>query len=94
MDTFTDLIADKFHMTVFNQGINLGFLYIILPFIIKYPNIREGLTAANFPTILVTTLSAKAFVTIPLTFLISYFKLSQKISKYLIQKNYLIKTQF
>jgi|688.fasta_scaffold501839_2 hypothetical protein len=94
MDTKTDLIAEKFHMTVFNQGINLGFFYIILPFIIKYPYIREGLTTANFPKILLITLSVITFVTIPITFLIDYFNLSSKILKYLIQNKYLIKTQF
>jgi hypothetical protein len=94
MDTKTDLVTEKFKMTVFNQGINLGFFYIILPFIIKYPYIREAFTAANFPKVLLTTLSVITFVTIPLTFLIDYFNLTSKILKYLLKNKYLIKTHF
>jgi hypothetical protein len=93
MDTVTDLIAERFHMTVFNQGLNLGFFYIILPFIIKLPIIRDGLISADFPTTLITTLLVLVFVTINLNFFIDYFKIKSRIMKYLIKNKFLIKTQ-
>ena len=89
LDNKTEQSIEEMHKIIIYQSINLGLFSLFMPFLVKLPNIREGVKSLSLPYVVVISALTQAFMGPTTSFIMTYFGFYPRIWKFLQRHNFL-----
>lgn len=78
---------------VLYKSINLGFFSLFLPFIVKLPNLEDGVESLSLPYVTFISSITQSFISPTISFFLTYFGVYPKIWKFIMRKGFLLMNQ-